>query len=207
MWNRLKIDRFFFWFFFLKTANCRFSEFRIFINQELGWFFEIHFFLRPVTSNSLKNQRTAQHWFFPVAIKLFTKTSDCPCFSVFYTGCLGLPHFSFLSLSSLFFDWMGLWNLRGALSKSKLPPKLFVEYMEIKLKGFFKFDGFYVLVLWVMWIWRHPNGMEVHLWKFMKSQDEIMSSKILFIFLYMKCSIFTVLFFALKVSRFHVLNA
>jgi hypothetical protein len=99
---------------------------------------------------------------------------------------------------------MGLCNLRGALSKSKLHPKLFVEYMEIKLEGFFKFDGFYVLVLWVMWIWRHPNGMEVHLWKFMKSQD-LVSSKILFYFLsYMKCSIFTVFFFALKVSRFYV---
>ncbi len=52
--------------------------------------------------------------------------------------------FPSFSLSSLFFYLMGLWSF--TLSKFKLPPKLFFECFESKLKGFdFRFQVFLVI--------------------------------------------------------------
>jgi hypothetical protein len=68
---------------------------------------------------------------------------------------------------------MGLWSLQGALSKFKLSSKFFLNIL--RANWIFLISNFMYLknpLLWMMWIWKHPNGMEVYPWKFMKSLDE-----------------------------------
>ncbi len=85
----------------------------------------------------------------------------------------GIVTFWFISINDKFYNLLGLWTLKGTISKSKLASKLFFEHIESKSKG----SNFKIHVLnfflWFMWIWCHFNGMNVNPWKLIKSQGEI----------------------------------
>ncbi len=83
-----------------------------------GWFFEIHFFLRPVTGNSLRNQRTTQHWFFSSRHKIVRQNIRLPLLFCFLHRLFRAPTlFPFLTLFTVF--W-----LDGSLKFERSPFKI-----------------------------------------------------------------------------------
>jgi hypothetical protein len=89
---------------------------------------------------------TSKVWMFCLVCPNFCpRKSDCPCFYCFFHKSLrALPRLLPISLPSLSFhcfcDLMGVWSLQGALSKFKLPSKLFFELIESKLNLRFWFQ-------------------------------------------------------------------
>jgi hypothetical protein len=133
---------------------------------------------------------------FQSAILIFCQIAES---TVFPTGCLGLALSPclFFCLHCFLTSWVfEAWEEHFQNSYSLI---IFKTNWEKTRRFWLQITSFYKSFLWLMWIWNHPNGMEVHPWSFMKSQDEIkfiQEIKSIILLSSMKCNLFTISFFS-----------